>query len=154
MVAVTESTFPRRHLRRSVAAELAISLAVLAVTALLVNAVPAKQAAGLPFSGSFSTLGVQVNTIVDPARVGPINQVHIYVLGPLGRPKAIPELDLSLSLPSQSLGPITVPLTISGPGHYYAANVDLPVAGTWVLKYTVRTDAIDEQVVAANLPVH
>ena len=56
-----------RRLRRSVFAEVALALAVLAVTALLVNAVPAKQAASQPFSQSFTTLGVQVNAIVAPA---------------------------------------------------------------------------------------
>ncbi len=149
-----ETDFPRRRLRRSVAAELVIAVAVLAVTALLVNAVPAKQAAGLPFSYSFSTLGIQVNTIVDPARVGPTNQVHVYVLSSVGTPKAIPELDLSISLPSQSIGPLSVPLAVAGPGHYSASNFDIPAAGTWVIKYTVRIDAIDEQVVMTDLPVH
>ena len=141
-------------LRRTVLAEIAIALAVLAVTALLVNAVPAKQAADLPFSTSFTTLGVQVNAIVSPARAGAGNQVHIYVLSGQGTPKAIPELDASLSLPAQNLGPLSVPLVVGGPGHYYATNVDIPVAGTWILKITVRTDAIDEQVVSATLPVH
>ena len=118
------------------------------------NAVPAKQAAALPFSYSFTTLGVQVNSIVDPAQAGPGNQVHVYILSSLGTPKAIPELDLSISLPAQSIGPLSVPLVIAGPGHYYADNFDIPAAGTWVLKYTVRVDAIDEQVVTTDLPVH
>ena len=137
-----------------VVAELAVAFAVLGVTAALVNDVPAKQAADLPFSYSFSTLGVQVNTIIDPARIGSANQVHIYVLSSLGTPRAIPELDITTSLPSQSIGPITVPLVISGPGHYYAGHVDFPVAGTWVLTYTVRTDAIDETVTRTVLAVH
>jgi copper transport protein len=149
-----EPAFPRRRLRRSVVAELTVAVAVLAVSALLVNAVPAKQAAALPFSYSFSTLGVQVNSIIDPARAGPGNQIHVYVLSSLGTPKAIPELDLSITLPSQSIGPLSVPLVIAGPGHYYAGNFDIPAAGTWVLKYTVRVDAIDEQVVTTDLPVH
>jgi len=143
-----------RKLRRSVLAEIAVALAVLAVTALLVNAVPAKQAAGLPFSTSFSTLGVQVNAIVDPARAGIGNQVHVYVLSSLGTPKAIPELDMTLSLPAENLGPLAIPLVVGGPGHYYANDVDIPVAGNWILRFTVRTDAIDEQVVSVPLPVH
>jgi copper transport protein len=149
-----EPAFPRRRLRRSVAAELLVAVAVLAVSALLVNAVPAKQAAALPFSYSFSTLGVQVNTIIDPARAGPGNQVHVYVLNSQGTPKGIPELDVSISLPSQSIGPLSVPLVIAGPGHYSATNFDIPTAGTWVLNYTVRVDAIDEQVITTDLPVH
>ncbi len=127
---------------------------MLAVTAVLVNAVPAKQAAALPFSTSFTTLGVQVNAIVDPARAGTANEVHVYVLSGLGTPKAIPELDVTLSLPAEQLGPLTVPLAIAGPGHYYASHVDIPVAGDWILRFTVRTDAIDEQVVSVPLPVH
>jgi len=142
------------RLRRSVLAEIGIALAVLGVTALLVNSVPAKQAAALPFSTSFSTLGVQVNAIVDPARAGTGNQVHVYVLSTLGTPVAIPELDATLTLPAENLGPLAIPLHIGGLGHYYATNVDIPVAGTWILKFTVRTDAIDEQVVPVTLPVH
>ena len=65
----------------------------------------------------------------------------------------MPELDLSLSLPSESIGPLTIPLTLEGPGHYYADNVDIPVAGSWVMKLTVRTDAIDEQEVTTTVPV-
>jgi copper transport protein len=63
-------------------------------------------------------------------------------------------LDASISLPSQSIGPLAIPLAIGGLGHYYATNFDIPIAGTWILKLTVRTDAIDEQVVTTDLPVH
>ena len=141
-------------LRRSVLAEIAIALVVLAVTALLVNAVPAKQAAALPFSTSFSTLGVQVNTIIDPARAGGGNTVHVYVLSGTGTPKAIPELDMTLSLPAENLGPLAIPLVVAGPGHYNANNFVIPVTGNWILRFTVRTDAIDEQVVSVPLPIH
>jgi len=146
---------PGAHrLRRSVAAELAVGLVVLGVTALLVNAAPAKQAASQPFSDSFEVLGVQVNAIVDPARVGPGNQFHFYVLGRLGQPVAIPELDASISLPAQRVGPLALPVVVSGPGHYRASDVDIPLAGSWTLKITVRTTPIDEQAVVATFPVH
>jgi copper transport protein len=151
---VEQPAFPLQRLRHSVLTELAIALAVLAVTALLVNAVPAQQAAAQPFSYSFTTLGDQVNTIVAPARAGVGNQVHVYVLNSAGAPTAIPEMDASISLPSQSIGPLVIPLVVGGVGHYYATNFDIPIAGTWILKLTVRTDAIDENVVTTNLPVH
>jgi copper transport protein len=150
---VAPVAFPLQRLRRSVLAEVAIALAVLAVTALLVNAVPANQAAGQPFAYSVTTLGVQVNTIVAPSRAGVGNEVHVYVLTSAGTPTAIPELDASISLPSQSIGPLAIPLAIGGLGHYYATNFDIPIAGTWILKLTIRTDAIDEQVVTTDLPV-
>ena len=143
-----------RRLRRSVGAELALGLVVLGVTALLVNAAPAKQAAEQPFSDTFEVLGLQVNAIVDPARVGSGNQFHFYVLGRLGQPVAVPELDATISLPAQRIGPVVLPVMVSGPGHYRADDVDIPLAGTWTLKMTVRTTAIDEQSVSATFPVH
>jgi len=143
-----------RSLRRSVLAELTIALAVLAVTALLVNAVPAKQAASQPFSQSFNALGVQVNAIVAPAKVGPGNQFHFYVLGHLGQPVAIPELDATISLPAQGIGPLSIPLVVATVGHLRASDVTIPLAGNWTLTLTVRTTAIDEQVLTATLPVH
>ena len=143
----------RSRLRRSVLAELAVAVAVLGVTAALVNAVPADQAVAQPFTYSVTTLGVQVNAIVSPAVAGPTNQIHVYILSSAGTPRAVPEFDLSLSLPSESIGPLTIPMSLAGPGHYYADNVEIPVAGSWVLKMTVRTDAIDEQEVTTTLPV-
>ena len=126
---------------------------MLAVTALLVNSVPARQAAALPFSTSVTTLGVQVNVLVDPARTGPVNRIHIYVLSSAGTPKAIPELDASLTLAAEQLGPLQIPLRVGGPGHYYATRVNIPVAGSWTLTITVRTDAINEEVVPIIVPV-
>ena len=141
-------------LRASVFAEIVIALTVLAVTALLVNAVPAKQAANQPFSQSFNVLGVQVNAIVAPAKTGPGNQFHFYVLGRLGQPMAIPELDASISLPSQRIGPLAIPLVVASPGHFRASNVDIPLAGSWDLKIVVRTSPIDEQTIDTVLPIH
>ncbi len=143
-----------KRLRRTVLAEIAIAFCVLGVTSLLVNAAPAKQAAAQPFSQSFSVLGVQVNALVSPAHVGPGNQFHFYVLGRLGQPVGIPELDASVSLASEGIGPIEIPLVLGGPGHYLDTNVDLPIAGNWQLKLTVRTSPIDEQEVFATVPVH
>jgi copper transport protein len=142
-----------RKLRRSVLAETGLAVAVLAVTALLVNAVPAKQAAAQPFTSTFDVLGVQVNAVIGPARVGPDNQFHFYVLGRQGQPEGIPELDATMSLPGQGIGPIVIPLRVGGPGHYLATRVAVPFAGVWDLKLTVRTSSIDEQEVFAHVPV-
>jgi copper transport protein len=137
-----------------VVAELVILTAVLGVTAALVNDVPAGVAASLPYTQSFDVLGVQVNAVVSPARPGPGNQFHFYVLGPDGQSKAIPELDVALALPSKGLGPITVPVEVVSPGHYQNDNVTIPFAGDWDLDLTVRTSPIDEQEVRGVLPVH
>ncbi len=143
-----------RRLRRSVFAEVVVALLVLAVTALLVNAEPAKEAVAQPYSGSVSALGVQVNVILDPARAATDNEFEIYVLGPTGAPKAIPELDLTISLPSRGIQSLPVALLPVGPGHYLAAGVDIPYAGNWQINLTVRTSAIDEQQETLTAPVH
>ena len=143
-----------RRLRRSVLAEAALAVGVLAATSLLVNAAPAKVAAAQPFTQSFDVLGVQVNAVIGPARAGPGNQFHFYVLGRLGQPVGIPELDAAVTLPAESIGPIVVPLRVGGPGHYLATGFTFPFAGTWDLKLTVRTSPIDEQEVFARFPVH
>ncbi len=144
----------RRRLRRSVVVEIALVLAVLGATALLVNDVPAEQAAGLPVTASVTTAGVQVNVIVDPARVGIGNEFHLYVLGGLGTPEAVLGLDAELLLPSGHVGPVRVPLHLSGPGHYYATDVVFPAAGDWHLTVTVRTASGRSGSAAVVLPVH
>jgi copper transport protein len=143
-----------RGLRRSVGAEIAIALVVLGVTALLVNAAPAKQAANQPFTQSFTALGVQINAIVAPAKTGPGNQVHFYVLGRQGQSVAIPELDAAISLPSEGIGPLAIPLVVASPGHFRASDFDIPLAGDWRLKITVRTSPIDEQELFTTVPIH
>ena len=145
----------RRHRgTRVVPAELLAVAAVLAVTSLLVNAAPARQAAAAPFARTFDVLGVQVNTVVAPSRVGTGNAFHFYVLGPTGVPRAVAELDASISLPAAGVGPRALALTVAGPGHYQAPDVDIPRAGDWLLLVTVRTAPGAEQEVRATLPVH
>jgi len=141
------------RLQRSVLAEVTVAAAVLMVTALLVNAVPAKLAAAQPFVQTFDVLGVQVNAIVDPARVGTGNQFHFYVLGSLGQPQAIPSLTATIRLPESRTGAIEVPLVVASPGHFQASDVDIPEAGRWRLEVTIRTSVTDEATVHANVPV-
>lgn len=144
----------RSGLRWSVVAEIALVVAVLGVTALLVEDVPARQAAGLPFAASVTTAGTQVNTIVDPARAGIGNEIHVYLLSGLGTPEAVLGLDAVLRLPSGHVGPVRVPMHLSGPGHYYATDVVFPVAGTWDLTVTVRTASGRSGSATMVLPVH
>ena len=143
-----------RGLRRSTLAECTAIIAVVVSTALLVNDAPARQAAAQPFSQSFTVAGLQVNAIVDPARVGAGNQVHVYLLGSDGQPVAVPELDAVLRLPSSGIGPISLPMVVVGPGHFRSSNVSFPRAGSWTLEVTVRRSAVGEQTVHATVPVH
>jgi copper transport protein len=141
------------HLRRTSVFELGGLAVVFGVTAALTNSVPPRQLQTQPYTATWNVLGIQVDAIVEPATAGPGNQFHFYVLGGEGQPKAIPELDVTISLPSQGIGPITVPLVVASLGHYQDDHVDLPFAGNWQMRVTVRTTAIDEQLIYATLPV-
>ncbi|MFL6116072.1 MAG: copper resistance CopC/CopD family protein [Catenulispora sp.] len=147
-------------LRRSVAAELGIAIAVLAVTALLVESQPAASAAPAPKpasasspfdTGSANGTGT-VNITLDPARVGP-DQLHIYVLDKNGGQESVPEVTAALALPAQQLGPLPVKLDLAGPGHYTNPSTVLPVAGQWQVIVTVRTTDIDQATVILNVNV-
>lgn len=129
-------------LRRAVAGELAIGAAVLAVTALLVASVPARDALARPASSELRAGAVRVEVVVDPARAGRTT-VHAYTLDTTGRPVAVASLRLRLSLPTRDIGPLLVPVTRAGPGHFVGGGVDIPIRGAWTIDVTIRTEAGD-----------
>ena len=153
--AMTASTPEIRRLRRSVAGEVVIAIAVLAVTAVLVNTVPARTAiagsdsvdARDAFTGRFDTelhtAQVRIDVGADPARVGP-NEIHIYTLTHGGEADDVEELRARISLSANSLGPLEVPLQRVGPGHFAAYAYQIPLPGMWLLEVTVRTSDIDQ----------
>ncbi|HKE98134.1 MAG TPA: copper resistance protein CopC [Actinomycetes bacterium] len=154
-------------LRRLVAAEAALAAVVLAVTALLVQAPPARSvtggqisfgglAPGAPTRAAFgASLTAGTSTVVvtaEPARTG-ANQLHFSVLGPSGQLLDVPELTAELSLPAQGLGPIRMQLLKLGPGHYVAASVLVPIKGDWRLHVVVRTSELDQAEATTTMPV-
>jgi copper transport protein len=144
-------------LRRSVGAEVGLAVAVLAVTALLVNAVPGESAEaeggdGGPFSTQLTEDDVVLTLDVDPAAVGPV-AVHLFLNEPDGTPVQPEEVRAELALPERDLGPITVSLVDFGQGHYSAESAEIPFAGDWDLEVTVRTSDIDQTVFETVVPV-
>jgi copper transport protein len=143
-------------LRRSVAAEVGLAVVVLAVTALLVNAVPGESASsgggGGPYSTQITEDDVVLSLDVDPAAVGPV-ALHLYLNEPNGDPVLPEEVDLTLTLPAEDLGPLTVPLVDFGQGHYSADGAELPLAGDWEVEVLVRTSDIDQTRFETVVPV-
>jgi copper transport protein len=134
-----------KSLRRSVGAEFGIAVCILGVTSLLVESQPARTVTSAPVSvsapfdaGAANGGGGTVKVVIDPAKVG-VDTVQIYVLGAGGRQESVLEVDASLALPSQQIGPLTVKLDNAGPGHYIGSNVPIPNAGGWQVIVTVRT---------------
>ena len=139
-------------LRRTVGAETVIAIVVLVVTALLVNAQPARSALAQPFNASMRSDLVLVDVTVDPAKAGPAD-FHLYTLSPQGGQQEVQELNATLTLPSEEVGPLKVPLTRAGPGHFSAYDFALPLRGEWKLEVKALLSDIDEATVSTTIPV-
>jgi copper transport protein len=140
------------QLRRAVGAETVIAIAVLAVTALLVNAQPARSALAQPFSGEMRNDMVVVNVTLDPAKAGPTD-LHIYTLSPTGQQLEVQDLTARFTLPSDDVGPLTVAVERAGPGHFSAYDFNLPLRGDWTLEVKTLLSDIDEATLTTTIPV-
>lgn len=147
----------RGALRRSVLAEVAVGAAVLAVTTLLTSTLPgraeAEAAAGTPAVVGASVTNVpfdvgtpgghgKVQITIDPGRVGD-NSIEALVYGPDGGVSVVPELRISFTLPAKDIGPVDAELTDKG-GYWSNSFLNLPIAGKWEMKVTVRTTEVDQ----------
>ncbi len=152
----------RRSLRRSVLAEVVVGVAVLSVTTVLTGTQPGRAeletaAAESPVAAaddptaSTTLIPFDVGTpgghgkvqlVLEPGRVGE-NTVEAVVIGPDGGIATVPEIRLSFTLRSQKIGPIDAGLTDQG-GYWGTRSLNLPLAGTWTMKVTIRTSDIDQ----------
>ncbi|MFJ8054374.1 copper resistance protein CopC [Streptomyces luteogriseus] len=151
----------RRLLRRSVLVEVAVAAVVLMITTVLTGTLPgraqaeaAQQApagalppttqATVPFDtgkGSVTGRGT-VQVTLDPARVGE-NGVQAVVYGSDTGLVVVPEVRITFTLPSRKVGPIDAELTDLG-GYWGTNSVNLPLAGNWTMKTTVRVSDVDQ----------
>ena len=146
-----------RQLRRSTGLEVLLAAGVLGITAMLVNAPPARTAFEAPVSTTvaFDSGGPNgkgsVQIFVSPAKAGS-DLVHIEVVNPSGEPEVVPELTATMSLPARQLGPLPMNLSGGGTSHYYG-NATIPLAGKWQMAVTVRTSDIDETTVTVPVTI-
>jgi len=138
-----------RRLRSSVWAEVLVAIFVISVTALLVNAPPAKSAAenaqGNAIGVTLKARDVWVDVVVVPGRRGQ-NAVHVSALTPKGKVKDVDDLTITFDLPEEDITGLDVALEKISPGHYTATGFSLPIEGTWqvtakavVSEFTQRT---------------
>ncbi|WP_324276412.1 FixH family protein [Blastococcus brunescens] len=144
-------------LRRSVLVEVAVAAVVLALTAVLVGTPPARSAVAqpvdvlLPLQGASGPSG-SVQLSVDPARPG-ANTLHVYLFDDTGRLTQPAGITVSLTEPTQDIGPIDVELAAAGPGHYVSDGMAIPGAGTWTLAVSVRLDEFTATTARTDFPV-
>jgi copper transport protein len=144
-------------LRRSVLVEFGVAAVVLALSAVLVGTPPARSAVAqpvdvlLPLQGSSGPSG-SVQLSVDPARPGP-NTLHVYLFDDSGAPTQPATITVSLTEPSQDIGPLDVELEPAGPGHYVSDGMNIPGAGTWTLAVSLRLDEFTATTARTEFPV-
>jgi copper transport protein len=141
-----------RRLRRSVVAELVIAVGVLVVTAMLVNAAPARTVQTAPISMTLKSRQVWVDVVIAPGLAGP-NDVHITAL-PIGDTiTKVEDMSAQLVRPGSDLAPFDLPLQNFGPGHSVASLYDIPYSGEWRMVVRVRLGATDEVVLTGKFTV-
>ena len=148
-----------RRLRSSVATELGIAVAILAVTAVLVNTATGRESYAPPVSASqaFNTGGTGgagiAHVLAEPARLGPL-AIGVSFTRAGGEAFLPAQVTAALYFPARNLGPLPVTLIRTAPGQYRAVNATVTFTGRWTLQLIVRSDAFDETSVTFPLAIH
>jgi copper transport protein len=119
---------------------------VLILTAVLVNVVPAKTAAGNGLLSLQAKIGSgTVEVVVDPTGGGRLD-LHVYLLDARGRPDSrYIDAAFAFSLPAQNIGPLERKPIRPSPGHFQVLGLRLAPPGTWSLTITVKVDKFNEE---------
>jgi copper transport protein len=147
------------RLRQIMRLEASGMVAVLAVTAVLVNLVPAKTAAGITgFYSANAPMGqYTLNVTVDPNRAGH-NEVHIYLLAANGQPTdpggQPQEMVVRFNLPANDIGPIERRASIAGPGHWTLAGTEMSIPGQWVVDFMLPVSRFEQLNTKMTVPVN
>jgi copper transport protein len=142
-----------RRLRRSLFVEVVISVVILAVTALLVNAAPARELDTGPYLAVLNTKQVSFDVTITPANRGS-NEMHLFTLSRTGSTIDPTEVSATLSQSENNIGPINVKLIRLGPGHYTSTGFDVPFAGDWQLTVKAVLGQVNEVSTSATVPIH
>ena len=133
------------RLRRSLGLDLAIGLAVLAVTATFPLSPPPRALAALAEldPGALSVVvaapGGQATLTVLPGRTG-TNRLEAWVTDANGAPVSAREGTLSWSLPTAGIERARLPVALPAPGVATAAGLVLPRGGRWLLRLDLLID--------------
>jgi len=161
------SVLERRRFLRTAGAELLIMVAIVAITAVLINTSPARIEAaearghlgspptgsGTSFAGSVDLGDLKAAVIVVPAAPGD-NVIHVTLL-PRGAAEKVTELTVKASLPSRQIGPLeyTAESHPGAPGAYIVENASLPIAGDWELRIEALVGEFDLLTETITVPI-
>jgi len=144
----------RTRLRRSVWGEVAIGALVLALSAMLVNSAPPADAEASDPATSVTIEQKDVTLVVTatPGAAG-FNDVRVNTYSPDGAPLDAATVEMTIALPARDVAPMAVPLRELGPGNFFPPGIDIPLAGRWDVRATIRLGPVDRVDVTGTLVI-
>jgi copper transport protein len=144
----------QRRFLRAAGAEVALFVAAIGVTAVLVAEPPARAvvAPSGPVARTAPVGPYELSLVVDPAEKG-LNNIHLYLLQKNGQPAKVGDADVAATLPDPGIGPLKLDAHPAGPGHYSVLGASLPLAGDWDLDVSVRRGEFDLWQVTVPVPI-
>jgi copper transport protein len=138
-----------RTLRTTVRLEAVLIVAVLAVTAVLVNTTPGANvpiAPAGPFQASKTFRTGTVAITVTPNQPG-YNSFHVDLAGADGRPADLAQkMTIEVKLPAKDLGPLQREMIKGGTGHFLVENVPLlSIPGDWEITLVARVSDFEQE---------
>jgi len=148
------------RLRRTVGVELAATVLVLGLSAVLVQVTPGRSAAGEQAAstskGVSQTLTSDLFTLqyyVYPVELGENNTVHGFTYTPQGKPLPAAEWTVTARLQGQDLEPVSTPMLPLTPRNDAVGALTFPLPGTYEISFTVRVTDIDQATVRTTITV-
>ena len=144
----------RTRFLQTAGAELALMVAIVGVTAVLVSEPPARaEVAPTDVYATTAQLGdLELNLVVDPAVAGR-NQIHLYLTNRSGEPTDVDEASVSATLARHSIGPLRLTAHHAGPGHFIVHGAQLALAGDWQLRVETRRGEFDAAAATVSVPI-
>lgn len=143
-----------RRLNRVMTLEVALIVAALALTSVLVNVTPAKAISDpQPIVAEAPLADGTVVVTVEPARAGPNDLVVEFRTSDGAIDDQYREIGVQLELPEQGIGPIDVEAARTGPGRFEIDDADLTLPGPWALTVSAKADRFTEVQGNVEIPI-
>lgn len=142
----------RRRFLRAAGAELAIMVAIVGVTAVLVNAPPARTEIEMhaPTEHAVTLGDLQGHVRVEPGQIGR-NQIHLAFMH--GNVEGIAEVRVSATLASKEIGPLRFEARPAGHMGFVVPNAQLSPAGDWQLRIEARRGEFELLTATVSVPI-
>ncbi|WP_433824872.1 copper resistance CopC/CopD family protein [Actinoplanes sp. CA-015351] len=147
-------------LLRTVGIEVAATVLILGLSAVLVQVDPGRTAAaregavsgrGLSETLTSPIYSLQFN--IYPVELGEYNTVHAFLYTPDGSPLRAAEWQLSSRLVSQNLEAVQEAIAPLPAGHQALGSITFPIPGTYEVAFTIRVDDLNRATVKTSVTV-